>query len=313
MNSTQEDKLSMYYAVKNVCETNRPAWFESVVFANSCDLWLAKIPMIEQNRHIQMNGNTGPTTNKTGKRVTMTDSALFIANRLQSYANVTGNPELAESVAYSATDMKKARDTDVAGMCNIVLGKATLYATNIEDYGVTASLITDLQLAITDYSEALATPQAAKSQVKTATAELVRLFKEADDVLTKRMDLDIEVFKTSVPEFYGQYHAARLIVATGGRTTSLLGKVTLAGSQEPVKGVTFTFTPETNGTMKAAATETLQPIVKKSALKGNFRIASLPEGTYQVTVKKTGFKELVLTTTVVSGETTNLKVEIERT
>lgn len=56
----------------------------------------------------------------------------------------------------------------------------------------------------------------------------------------------------------------------------MLGSVINAGSGEPLKGVTFTFVAENNGTMKAAATETAKPIVKKSADKGKFR-ASLPE------------------------------------
>jgi hypothetical protein len=41
-------------------------------------------------------------------------------------------------------------------------------------------------------------------------------------------------------------------------------------------------------------------------------IANLPEGIYTVIVKKIGFKEQVLSITVANGETTNLKVEIEK-
>jgi hypothetical protein len=41
-------------------------------------------------------------------------------------------------------------------------------------------------------------------------------------------------------------------------------------------------------------------------------IANLPEGIYTVIVKKIGFKEQVFTTIVTNGETTNLKVEIEK-
>jgi hypothetical protein len=85
----------------------------------------------------------------------------------------------------------------------------------------------------------------------------------------------------------------------------------MAGSNEPVKGVTFSFTPENSGFMKAAGAETAKPIVKKSAEKGNFR-TNLPEGIYRVAVSKIGFKEQVLTLTVANGETTNLKVELEK-
>lgn len=126
------------------------------------------------------------------------------------------------------------------------------------------------------------------------------------------MDLDIELFKTSKPEFYSQYKTARIIIPTGGGATSVLGSVNLAGSGEPLKGVSFTFVAETNGMMKtAAATETTKPIVKKSADKGKFR-ATLPESTYKVIVEKIGYKKQEVTITVVNGETTNLNIELEK-
>jgi hypothetical protein len=311
MNTIQEDKFSMYYAVKNVCETYQVTWANNAVFAASYNLWAEKIPLIETNRDAQTLQTTGITTDKSAKRTAMTDQALFIENRLQSYANVTKKPELFESIKYSASDLKKARDTDVVGICNTILAKASANAADIESYGVNSRMIAGFQYAIAAYAETLAKPIVAKSQTKTATENLTKLFKEADDILTNRMDLDIELFKASMPEFYSQYKTARIIIATGGGITSVLGSVTKAGSSEPIKGATFSFTAENNGMMKAASAETAKPIVKKSAEKGNFR-TNLPEGTYNVVVSKIGFKEQVLTITVAKGETTNLKVELEK-
>ena len=312
MNINQEDKFSMYYVVKNTCEKYQTTWTTNAVFAATYNLWVAKIPLIEQNRDAQTLETTGITTDKTAKRNSMTEKTLFMINRLQSYANVVNNPELLESIKYSASDLKKSRDTDVIGICNTVVAKANANAAAIATYGVTAAMITELQAAITAYSATLAKPKATKSQTKTATENLSKLFKEADELLVKRLDLDIELFKTSKPEFYSQYKTARIIIPTGGGATSVLGSVNLAGSGEPLKGVSFTFVAETNGMMKtAAATETTKPIVKKSADKGKFR-ATLPENTYKVIVEKIGYKKQEVTITVVNGETTNLNIELEK-
>jgi hypothetical protein len=311
MNINQEDKFSMYYVVKNTCEKYQTTWTTNAVFAATYNLWVAKIPLIETNRDAQTLETTGITTDKTAKRATMTDKALFIENRLQSYANVTGNPELLESVQYSASDLKKARDTDVVGICNTILAKANANAAAIVNYGVTAAMITDLQAAITAYVATLAKPKAAKSQTKTATENLVGLFRDADDILNKRLDLDIELFKTSKPDFYSQYKTARMIISTGGGATSVLGSVTDATSGEPLKGVTFTFVVGNNGLMKADTSNAAKPIVKKSANKGKFR-ASLPENSYSVTVEKIGFKKQDLIITVANGETTNLNIKLEK-
>jgi hypothetical protein len=312
MTSIQEDKLSMYYVVKSTCEKYQTTWTANAVFAASYNLWVAKIPLIEQNRDAQTLETTGVTTDKKGKRLAMTEKALFLANRLQSYANVVGNAEILESVQYSASDLKKARDTDVVGLCNAILTRANANVTALGTYGVTAALITEFQAAITAYSATLSKPTAAKAQTKTATENLTKLFKEADNLLVKRLDLDIELFKVSKPDFYSQYKTGRIIIPTGGGVASLLGNVTVVGSGEPLKGVTFTFAAETNGMRKAASTATAVTLIKKSAEKGSFRILSMPEGTYNVTVKKIGYKDQVVTVNVANGETTNLKIEMEK-
>jgi hypothetical protein len=100
----------MYYIVKNTCEKYQATWTANAVFAAFYNLWVAKVSLIEFNRDARTLETTGITTEKSAKRVAMTDKALFIENRLQSFANVTNNPELFESIEYSASNMKKARD-----------------------------------------------------------------------------------------------------------------------------------------------------------------------------------------------------------
>ena len=312
MTSPQEDKLSMFYGVKGTCDKYQSTWTTNALFAATYNLWASKLPLIEQNRDAQTIETTGVTTDKNGKRVVMTDKTLFMANRLQSYANTVGNSELLESVQYSPSYLNKARDTDVIGICNAVLTRATANATALVAHGVTAAMITELQASITAYAATLAKPKNAKAQTKTATENLTKLFKEAEELLVKRLDLDIELYKVSKPDFYSQYKTSRIIISTGTKATALLGNVTAAESGEPLKGVTFTFEPENGGMLKSASVAPVPTIVKKSAEKGNFRIANLPEGTYRVTIKKVGFKDQVVTLNVAKGETTTLKIEMEK-
>ena len=309
MNQKQEDHLSMYYVVKNICESNIGAWSGSVIFANSYYIWDAKIPGIEENRLKQNTIFAGYTVDKANKREAMTSKALFIANRLQSYANVSNNPILLNSVKYSTRDLKRARDTDAVGMCQITLNMASDNATNLVTYDVTQEMIIDLQMAIADFTPSLSMPAVTIAMIKTATDNITRLFKEADGLLTNRMDLDIELFKTFYPDFYGAYKTSRNIISTGTRSISVMGNVTMSETGEAMKGVALSFVLQPTGLM---ATEAAKPLVKKSAPKGNFRIASLPEGNYTVTVKKIGYKEQVLSVIVADGETNKMKVKMEK-
>jgi len=312
MTNPQEDYLSMMYSVKNTCEKYQPTWTTIAAFAASYNLFAAKIPLIEQNRDAQMLEITGITEDKNNKRLIMVDKAAFMQNRLKSLSNATNNPELFNSVNYTPTKMKMARDTEIVGICNTILTRATANATALVNYGVTAAMITELQTTIANYSATLAKPKTAITQTKTATENLAKLFKETDNILTKRLDLDIELFKVSKPEFYSQYISSRIVISTGKNKMSVLGNITMVETGEPLKGVILTVTPENNGMMKATAVAGMSPLVKKSAEKGNFRIPSLPEGTYSVTAKKIGFKDQIVTIIVANGETTNLKIEMEK-
>lgn len=311
MTGWQENFLNMIYSVKTVVDKFMSTWTTNTVFAATYALFTSKIGPIEQNRDAQMTTSKGVTTDKNAKRDALTAKALFIVNRIRSYATVSSNNELFESVHFTQSSFDKSRDTEIVGIVDSIIAKANANVAALTTYGVTAALITDLQTALLAYSNYIAKPRTVTIQTKNATENLSVLFKEVNDILTKRLDLDIEVFKTSKPDFYSQYQTARVVIATSGSATSVLGSVTIAGSAEPLKGVKFTFVADNNGATKVAGSETVKPIVKKSADKGKFR-ATLRENTYRVTVEKIGFKKQELLITVAAGETTTLNIELER-
>ena len=307
MTIAQGDKLNMYYGVKNICERYRSSWASSGVFAMVYNLWLAKISLIESNRDAQMVETTGATADKMAKRLLMEAKAGFIVKRMLSYANATNNFELMEGVRYTSTNLRLARDTDVIGICNIILAKATLHASALVAYGVSEALIADLSGAIATFSAGFAKPNLAKSATKTATSNLVRLFKEADDLLVNRLDFDIELFRELKPDFYSEYKSIRHIVRTGNMPSAVMGNASVLGSGQPLEGVLFSFTLEAKRKSRVA----VKPVLKKTATKGNFRIAHLPEGCYSVLASKIGFKEQLLSVFVVKGETAVVKVAME--
>ncbi len=289
MRNSQEDYLNMLYTLKAIIDKYNSTWAANTVFANTYGLVTAKIPLIEQNRDAQMVTSKGITTDKNVKRSALTDKALFLVNRIQSYAKTTANNDLYESVHYNQSMFYKGRDTDIAGYCDTIIAKANANLTALATYGVTAALVTDLQTTLTAYAGYIAKPRSVKAQTKNATENLAVLFKDANDILTTRLDLDIEMFKTSKPDFYSQYHTARAIISTSGSATSVKGVVTDKASGEPIKNVTLTFTLASNSLAKSATSAATTEVVKKTAEKGRFRIPSLAEGPYIVTVHKLGY------------------------
>ena len=312
MTGLQEDNLNMLYTVKTVIDKYNSTWTANTVFASAYGVVTVALPLIEQNRDAQMTTSKGITTDKNVKRTALTDKALFMINRIQSYATVTGNNDLFESVRFTQSTFDKSRDTDIVGIVDMVIAKANANIAALATYGVTAALVTDLQTALTAYSGYIAKPRTVKAQTKNATENLAVLFKQANDALNNRLDLDIEVYKTSKPDFYSQYWTARVIINTSGSASAVKGVVKVKDSGELLKNVTLTFTPASNGFAKAAATSNGSELVKKTAEKGQFRIPNLPEGTYTVTIHKIGYKDQVVTINVANGETTDLIIELEK-
>jgi hypothetical protein len=312
MTGWQEDFLNMNYSVKNVVDKFQSTWTTNAVFAATYTQYTGKVTLIEQNRDAQMANSKGVTTEKNVKRNALAEKALFMVNRIRSYATVTANNELLESVHFTQSSFDKSRDTDIVGIVDIIIAKANANVTALATYGVTAALITDLQTALTAYSGYIAKPRTVTTQTKNATENLAVLFKEVNEILTKRLDLDIEVFKTSKPDFYSQYKTARIVIATSGSAMAVKGEITVNGTGEPLKNVMLTFTPTTNGALKAAATANNAVLVKKTADKGKFRVPSLAEGGYDVTINKIGYKDQVVSINVVNGESTDLNIGLDK-
>jgi hypothetical protein len=312
MTGPQEDYLNMLYAIKVIIDKYNSTWVANAVFAASYGIVTTTIPLIEQNRDAQMTTSKGITTDKGVKRVTLTDKALFIINRIQSYATVTVNNDLLESVHFTQSTFDKSRDTDIVGICDTIIAKANANITALATYGVTAALVTDLQTALTAYSSYIAKPRTVKAQSKNATENLALYFKQANDAVTTRLDLDIEVYKTSKPDFYSQYWTARVVIDTTGSASAVKGVVKVKDSGELLKNVTLTFTPNVTSLAKTANATNSAELVKKTAEKGQFRIANLAEGTYMVTIHKIGYKDQVITINVANGETTQIIIELEK-
>ena len=123
------------------------------------------------------------------------------------------------------------------------------------------------------------------------------------------MDAAVEIVRLTQVNFYNGYKSARKVIETGAGTLSVKGMVTDAKTGAPLKGVTVSFALD-GGMAKAKAANNIPDVVKKTADKGGFNIKSLPAGTYQVTLKKVGYADQVVTISVNDGEMTELNISL---
>lgn len=296
MTAKQENQLSMYYVLQTLCDTHTAIWQNDKPFQRAYEEFLTKLPQIAQYRDRQNQNIGGLTKNKSSRRETLIDQAYFVANRMQSYATVVQNNELLGKINHSRTNFVKYRDTDLVGLCNIVLEQAQIHLGELAEYSVSADTLSNLQAAIQAYQDEIGKPRASQSSTKSATETLQKLFLETNALLTERLDKDIEVFRLTQPDFYAQYLNARRIVQTATNKLSLYVSVIDTTTQQPIPNVKVTFTGYNT--------------LKKTSPKGAFQVQNLTPGTYEMTLEKLGYATVTQSFHIVDGETTKVRVEM---
>jgi hypothetical protein len=258
----------------------------------------------------QENDESGNITAKNQIRATLITQVLDVIRKTIAYATVVNNSVLLTQVKYTESAVNKSSDSNLSSISQVVHDAANANAAALVAYGVTAANITTLQTTITSFIAAIPKGRVGTTDGGEATLLLATLIKTLIDTWAK-IDTLVEVVKVSQPNFYNEYRNVRKVISTGNGSFALKGSATELNSGDPVAKATFTFAPS-NGLLKNAVANSKDNIIKKTAAKGKFNIKSMPEGTYTVTITKPGYKDLVVTVSVVNGELAKLDVILEK-
>jgi hypothetical protein len=123
----------------------------------------------------------------------------------------------------------------------------------LNDYGITAPLVTQWQAALTTYLSFLTAPRGAIVQRSVQTSNLRSLFKQTSDHLKKVVDPLMITLRTSQPDLYDTYTRSRIIIDRRGPgngnpptptppTTTIKIDGTVAGNMFPLPNASITVT-----------------------------------------------------------------------
>jgi hypothetical protein len=311
MTNEQESRQSMYLAVRDFSSPNTSITTNLPNYTSNLTIVTNTITQIQSIGEQQKFDKTGITEGKNQLKTLLITTTADNSRKLTAYAKFTNNPTLLGEVKFTESDLKRCADTALKDYAQIVYDRAQTNVASLTNYGITAATQTAFLTAINNYNAVLASPRVGITVKSQATKQLVTLFKTADDALAN-MDTAVEIIRLSQANFYNGYKTARKIVDTGIGSLALKGTANDLQSGEPIQNATFTFKPATT-LLKAASSNGNNNIVKKTATKGSFNIKSMPEGTYSVTITKPGYKDQIVTVSVVNGEMTDLVIQLEKT
>lgn len=281
--------------------------------ANSTIL-LNTIPQIQTISEQQKISKEGLVDNKNQLKDALIVVAADNARKLGVFAKFTNNAVLAKEINISESKFKKAADTAVKDLAQIVYDRAQTNVAALATYGITAATQTSFLAAITAYNNSIGKPAAGKAEMTQLTKQLVVLFDTADSALAN-MDAGVEIVRLSQPNFYNGYKNARKVVVTGTGSLSVNGLVSDAETGEPIKGVTVTFSLDGGAPMAKSAKQSgsaTTVVTKKTAEKGGLKIKSMTAGRYTVTLKKVGFADVQTTIDVNDGEMSDFNIGLTK-
>lgn len=215
MTAKQENKLSMYLAVKAVCDRNSATIATLPAFGDGYTEFGTRVTNIQTLAQDQSVDATGLAADKQQLRRDMANTGVTIAAAVNAYAKKVKNNDLAAQSSVNASDMTTGRDTTAAETARKIHALATANLANLASYGVTAAKLTGLNAKITAYAASLSKPREAVATGSTATKQLAAEFTAADAALNDQMDSFIPQFADTAAKFVDDYRSARIIVDSG--------------------------------------------------------------------------------------------------
>lgn len=217
MTTKQENKLSMYLTVVDWLDKN-PTKVQNLPHFNDLLTELKTyLNEIKESSATQQTGTKGLTKQKTNFKETLLDLAIEVVDVLKAYAALNNQSVLAGEVNYNLSKLKKAPDTILYDIVEILLQKAQANLTALDSYGISQTTLDELRQAQQSYYQTIPNPRTGTITRKGATASLSETFAKIDTLLKEKIDLLLELLKKKDTQAYNAYRSTRKIVNLGSR------------------------------------------------------------------------------------------------
>lgn len=249
--------------------------------------------LIPDKNHV----TTGITTDKRGFKQRISDELGLVCRKTYSYALKYNNSELAAQVNTRADLIFKMRDADLLGYAQGIEEIITplLNDANYIKYGVTAKQLGDIVADATTFNSMIGEADVTGSENTVANTAIDKVIDKLR-LNIKHMDLLVDEFAESNPEFVQGYHLNSEVDKTGIRHSGIEGYVRTKEG-EPVANATV----KLQGTTKTAVTD----------LKGYYHIDRAHPDDYMVECSAEGYATQTKLHHISLGKTDEMDWELQ--
>jgi len=298
MTKPQIDQYNMLLTVENLLDDNVSIWNANLPISTTKTLFSSKLDALANQVALQLVNPTGITEEKNNVKIDLINKAFVIASACCSFASATNKPELYSKCNLTRTNLEKFKEAELIGVCTNIQTDALAHVALLAPYGVTAVIINSLQSSITAFSAITRNPVTAIAKRATATTEIAKMLPEIIKLVETRLDKDLVALSLSQPVFYETYNNVRYINSSPTTTMSLTTTVLEKDTNIPIPNVNLEIVGE--------------GINRISSERGYNTVLNLVSGPHTISANHPNYVSQSVPFTIVSGETTELVIVLEK-
>jgi hypothetical protein len=215
----QHNKLRMYLNTQKVLDDNSALFSSTPAVAAIRNNFSGKIQAILSASGSQQSLTTGIATDKKALKHKLAASATVVVGIVHAYAVVSHDYQLMAEVDFSRNQLFKKRDVVLPQICRLIYDRAHANFAALSGYGLKLLHLSSLQNDIDRFETGSSAPRVALVNKQAITKSIALAFREADKLLKFQIDMMMMRLKTTQPEFYNTYKAAREIKMFGATDT----------------------------------------------------------------------------------------------
>lgn len=216
----------MYRRVKFICDQHETLWNGIPAFAEAYDAFSSKIATFNEQMAIQEAALMGVAARKKQTEGKVIDKAIVVSKVLSALALKSGDTELMARNLYSRSEWKRGNVLLRLNRFQILRQDITDHTTELADYGIDQVFIDAFDQLLDEYAMLAESPRLAIIKRKQATSLLDQMVREIDVLLGGQLDMMMEQFRNTAPEFFNGYFNARIIIDIRGRRLNSDGTFT---------------------------------------------------------------------------------------
>jgi Carboxypeptidase regulatory-like domain len=278
MTKPQERTLSMFLLVINYLKTNLTLLTTIPQFTAVFTAFENIVNDIVDTEQLRITDDSGiQTASKKDIRMQCTTQLQNLIDMLKAHAVATNDSVLSQKISIMFSKVKTLADTAFAAECNKYYAIAEPLTAALAPYGINAAYMIAFRQNIDDYTDIITTPRTSIINRADSTAQLKVLFTNGKKELDK-LTIFVTTKRLTDPRLYSKYMESIRVIDNGSTPHAL--RISLkAQDGTPLRAFTFTFTRQADGKVFEYKTNENGTIVRPY----------FKEGTYNVTITKTGY------------------------